>query len=392
MAVEIKMPNLSQTTDEVKLIKWLVKEGDEIKKGDLLCEVETDKVNMEVESFADGVVLKLDGKQGEQIKTGSVIAVLGEKGEVASLTPVSKEENSKKEESPKSEDKKENHKIPEKALPKVRATKLVQRLAEKNNIDLSEVEGTGPRGTITKKDLENYTNNKKIEDKSHKDSIEDSEFWSLTPNQQAVSANLYKSKTSIPHYYLKMEVLADSLLKTRNVAESSNKISMYSYFVYYCSKALEKFPRLNGYFKENKIYKNSGINIGFAVAADDELYVPIIEDANKKLLQGIDQEVKWLAAKAQNKKLEPDDISGGTFTISNLGIYPINEFYGVINYPQAVLLAIGKIQKTLIVNNDNSISIRNIFNITGSFDHRIANGAQAASFLTEIKRLLEEVK
>ena len=188
-----------------------------------------------------------------------------------------------------------------------------------------------------------------------------------------------------------MEILADSLLKTRNAVESGNKISIYSYLIHYCAKALERYPRLNGYFKDNKIYKNSQMNIGFAVASDDELYVPIIKDVNEKHLQEIDQEIKWLAANAQNKKLEPKDISGRTFTISNLGIYPIDEFYGVINYPQAVLLGMGQIGKKLKIADDNTIAIRNVFNVTGSFDHRIANGAQAASFLTEIKRLLEEV-
>lgn len=389
MVVEIKMPNLSQTTDEVKLIRWMVKKDDRVKKGDILCEVETDKVNMEVESFADGMVLKLDGEPGQQVKTGSLIAVLGEKGESVSQANVSKEENFEKEESPEREEKEEDRRTPEKALSKIRATKLVQRLAEKNNIDLAELEGTGPRGTITKKDLEYYINSKKDNDESSKGSTE--EYWSLTPNQQAVSANLYKSKTSIPHYYLKMEILADSLLKTRNAVESGNKISIYSYLIHYCAKALEKYPRLNGYFKDNKIYKNSQMNIGFAVASDDELYVPIIKDVNEKHLQEIDQEVKWLAAKAQNKKLEPKDISGGTFTISNLGIYPIDEFYGVINYPQAALLGVGQIGKKLKIADDNTMAIRDVFNITGSFDHRIANGAQAASFLTEIKRLLEEV-
>ncbi len=387
MAVEIKMPNLSQTTDEVKLLKWSVKEGDRVKKGDILCEVETDKVNMEVESFADGFVIKLIGDPEQQIKTGTIVAVLGDKGEIVNLNSISKDGDPEKEISLKMREK--DNKIPEKTLPKIRATKLVQRLADKKNIVLAEVEGTGPRGTITRKDLENYINNEKT--KKSTDKVE-KEYWSLTPNQQAVSANLTKSKSSIPHYYLKSEVLADNLLKNRNSAESGEKLSMYSYFIYYSAKVLEEHPRLNGYFKDNKVYKNNQINIGFAVASDDELYVPIIKEANKKKLHEIDREVKLLAGKSQDKRLEPGDISGGTFTISNLGIYPINEFYGVINYPQAVLLAIGNIQKILNVNDDNSLSIRSIFNITGSFDHRIANGAQAASFLTEIKRLLEEVK
>ena len=386
MAVEIKMPNLSQTTDEVKLLRWLVKEGDKVKKGDILCEVETDKVNMEVESFTDGFVIKLNGEPEQPIKTGTIIAVLGEKGETADIVPVSKDEVSGKKEDAKIKEGEKDNTIFEKPLYRIRATKLVQKLADKNNVDLAEVTGTGPRGTIIKKDLDDYINKKKTERST------DKEYWEPTPNQQAVSANLSKSKSSIPHYYLKSEVLVDDLLKSRNSVKIENKLSMYSYFIYYSAKVLEKYPRLNGYFKNNRVYKNNHINIGFAVASDDELYVPIVEDANKKQLEEIDIEVKLFATKAQDKKLEPGDISGGTFTISNLGIYPVNEFYGVINYPQAVLLAIGKIQKILKVNDDDSLSIRNVLNVTGSFDHRIANGAKAAAFLTEIKRSLEEVK
>jgi len=376
MAVEIMMPNLSQTTDEVKLVKWLVEEGDKVKKGDMLCEVETDKVNMEVESFADGTVLKINTEEGRQVKTGEVIAVLGEAGEEIEKTQEEKNDKAFQ----------YKNQITKETEPKIRATKLVERLADKSNVDLAMVKGTGPGGTITKADLEDY-----IKGIASTDVNEQKSFWELSPNRQAVSANLSRSKKEIPHFYLKAEVSAEEIIASRNSAEGENKLSFYSYLVYCSAKALKKFPQLNGYFKDNRIYKNSHINIGIAVASGDELFVPVIKDASEKTLNQIDSEVKRLAAKAQNKKLEPADISGGTYTITNLGIYPVDEFYGVINYPQAALLAVGKIRKVLKVDEAENISIKSVFNITISFDHRIANGAIAASFLGQVKKLLEEV-
>ena len=392
MPIKVKMPNLSQTTDEVKLLRWLVKEGEKVKKGDILCEVETDKVNMEVESFTDGMVLKLIGEPENQIKAGSVIAVIGKEGEELTEKPDVDIKTSEEKKELKNDLNVDKYKRIKKSPPKVRATKLVQSLAAKKSVDLSEVKGTGPRKTITKKDLEDYIESKKkgiVE--SQKIIDKNQKYYNLTPNQQAVSSNLVKSKENIPHYYLKAEIFADNLIKKRiNDKKAGRIISMYSYFVFYSAKALERFPKLNGYFKDSRIYKNSQINVGFAVASEDELYVPVIKEANSKNLYKIDEEVKWLVSKAQNKKLEPEDISGGTFTISNLGIYPIDEFYGIINYPQAVLLATGRIKKTLSITDDNNMTVRNVFSITGSFDHRIANGALAASFLTEMKKLLEE--
>ncbi len=376
MAIEIKMPNLSQTTNEVKLLKWLVKEGDEVKKGDPLCEVETDKVNMEVESFTDGIVLKINAKKDQQVKTGEVIAIFSKKNKEIKKTSEERKDKA-------TQKKKE---ATEKPTPKIKATKLVERLADKSNIDLSKVKGTGPRGIITKVNLEDY-----IKDGTKAGISEQENFWKLSPNQQAVSANLSKSKKEIPHFYLKAEVLAEALLASRNSAGDEKKLSIYSYLVYCSAKALQRFPQLNGYFKDNRIYKNSHINIGIAIASGDELYVPVIKDANEKTLHQIDSEVKWLASKAQDKKLKPEDISRGTYTITNLGIYPVVEFYGVINYPQVALLAVGKIRKVLKVDEDNNISIKSVFNITFSFDHRVANGARAASFLGQLKKFLEEV-
>lgn len=402
MTTEIKMPNLGQTTDEVKLLKWYIKKGQKVKKGDLLCEVETDKTTMDVESFGEGIVLKLNAEPDSVINAGSVIVVLGDSGEKEELKI---EIEDKKEDQritregrkPKQSNKDLNKaKTLNEVSSDVKATKLVKNIAIKKNIDLGKVKGTGPGGMVTKSDLGEYLESIKtrslIEEKKDTELKETEEVYTLTPNQQAVSANLSKSKSNIPHYYLKTTVVADNLVTRREkIKEKTGKaISMYSYFIYAAARALKKFPRLNGYFKDNKIYLYKNINIGFAVAEEDELYVPVIHDASVKEITEIDTEVKFLVLKTQDKRLEREDISGGTFTISNLGTYPIDEFYGIINFPQAVLLAIGKISKILKIEDDNKMSIKSAFTIAGSFDHRIANGVQAAEFLGEVKKILEE--
>ncbi|MBC8388606.1 MAG: 2-oxo acid dehydrogenase subunit E2 [Actinobacteria bacterium] len=402
MTTEIRMPNLGQTTDEVKLLKWYIKKGQKVKKGDLLCEVETDKTTMDVESFGEGIVLKLNAEPDSVINAGSVIAILGDSGEKAELKVEIEDKKedqhiTREERKPKQSNKDLNKvKTLNELSSDVKATKLVKNIAIKKNIDLGKVKGTGPRGMVTKSDLEEYLESIKtrslIEEKKDTELKETEEVYALTPNQQAVSANLSKSKSNIPHYYLKTTVVADNLvIKREKIKEKTGKsISMYSYFIYAAAKSLKKFPRLNGYFKDNKIYLYRNINIGFAVAEEDELYVPVIHDASVKEITEIDTEVKFLVSKTQDKRLEREDISGGTFTISNLGTYPIDEFYGIINFPQAVLLAIGKIGKILKIEDDNKMSIKSTFTISGSFDHRIANGVQAAEFLAEVKKILEE--
>jgi len=398
MTTEIKMPNLGQTTDEVKLLKWYIKKGQKVKKGDLLCEVETDKTTMDVESFGEGIVLKLNAEPDSVINAGSIIAVLGDSGEKVELkVEIEDKHITKDERKPKQSNKDLNKaKTLSELSSDVKATKLVRNIAIKKNIDLGKVKGTGPGGMVTKSDLEKYLESIKtrslMEDKKDTELKETEEVYALTPNQQAVSANLSKSKRNIPHYYLKTTVVADNLvIKREKIKEKTGKaISMYSYFIYAAARALKKFPRLNGYFKDNKIYLYNSINIGFAVADEDELYVPVIHDANVKEIIEIDTEVKFLVSKTQDKRLGREDISGGTFTISNLGTYPIDEFYGIINFPQAVLLAIGKISKILKIEDNNKMSIKSAFTIAGSFDHRIANGVQAAEFLGEVKRILEE--
>jgi pyruvate dehydrogenase E2 component (dihydrolipoamide acetyltransferase) len=411
MSKKITMPQLAQTTDEVKLIKWLVKEGEDVKRGQALCEVETDKSNMELESFESGSVLKLLAEAGQVIPAGQVIAVIGEKDEKFSAEKYTGKDLNADTQKPdgkseltlnKSESTESRGILKEPDLnnnqasvnEEFRATVIVKNIAKIKNIDLRLVKGTGPQGIITKDDLERFVK------ESPQQELPDE--YILSKSQLAIARNLTASKSQIPHYYIKTNINADLFLKwrdnnsiSRNSGLSDNsgvngKISMYAILVLAAAKALKKFPKINGYFKENKIVLRKKINIGFAVAQGEELFVPVIKNADDKSIFEIDKEVKSLVAKTRSGKFEEGDLSEGTFTISNLGMYDADEFSAIINPPQAGILAVGKIKKVLHVDELEKIGIRNEFTVTGSFDHRIVNGKSGAQFLHEFKKTIEE--
>jgi len=431
VAVEITMPALSQTTDEVRFIRWLVHEGDSVKKGDPICEVETDKTTMEVESFEGGTVLKLISKPEEEVSAGTVIALLGRAGEKLSVgAETSSSESSKSyvTEPIVGAGPSGTTGSPDGAAPskKIRATNLVQTLARKKRIDLRHVQGSGPRGLITKKDLESHEKRgprssagkeqipaQTAEEKSKKAIPKDTATKRkrtfslkkappgaqllrteipLSDHQLAVAKNLRKSKIEAPHYYMKTTVWMDSLLEKREhtTHPDGEKLSFSACFIRAAARALGQFPRMNGSFKDGRIQLFERINIGFSVSSGEELHVPVIRDADKKSLNEIDREVKLLVSKAQNGRLEAEDLAGGSFTITNLGAYPVDEFYAVINPPQAGILAFGRVRKTLFVDAGDDITIRSACSLSASFDHRVVNGAQGASFLEKCKTILEE--
>ncbi|MEI7615091.1 MAG: dihydrolipoamide acetyltransferase family protein [Actinomycetota bacterium] len=434
MSKEIIMPQLGQTTDEVKLIKWLVEEGQDVKRGQALCEVETDKSNMELESFESGSVLKLIAQAGQVIPTGQVIALIGEKGEDISkdrhmVKNINAETNRQVENSELLSDK---SKFTDAKLKSVqsggpsnepgsnrmdtagsntqdtnslnsrqtfineefKASPIVKNIAKIKNIDLRQVRGTGPQGIITKDDLGKYLTGSQAEELPDE--------YVLSKNQVAVARNITASKSLIPHYYIKTIINADPFLKWRgnnlaagnsNSADSpgsKGKISVYAMLVFAAANTLKKFPKLNGYFRENKILLRKNINIGFAVGQGEELFVPVIKRADTKSIFEIDKEVKSLIAKSVSQVFEEGDLTEGTFTISNLGMYDVDEFCAIINPPQAGILAAGKIKKVLYVDEFEKIGIRSEFTVTGSFDHRIVNGKTGAQFLQELKKTIEE--
>ena len=433
MAVEIPMPRLSQTTDEVRLIRWLVKEGDRVSKGQALCEVENDKTTMEVESFAAGTVLRLAGQPDSAISSGTVIAVLGEPGErvpaasgaAASAAPAAAASVGQPAPAEPAAAR------PAAVLPAVaeppaagpqppgvRATPLVRNLARKHGVDLSKVRGTGARGLITHEDLEAW-----LRDRTAGAAVAAGTAGTATPSpapaqqapggsprpapaqpaatpssiplsvhQKAVARAVTAAKTQVPHYYLKTRVFADRLLawRTANRRADGGAVAIDALLVWACARALLRHPRLNGTFAEERILASPQANVGVAVAAGEELHVPVIRQAESKDIREIDRELASLAAKAQAGRLQLTELAGGTFTITNLGMYPIEEFAAVLNAPQLAILAAGRIRKELAVAEDESLRVRAVLTLTGSFDHRAVNGAQGAAFLAEIKRILEE--
>jgi len=381
MVTKIIMPQLAQTTDELKFIKWLVSEGEDVKRGQSICEVETDKVTMEVESYAEGRVLKLIASPDTIIKSGEVIAVIGEPGE---SFDVGSDKAGEKIEARQEEMEIKKPETSEKAIKdeqeiesqsEIKATSLVKNLAKQKNIDLSKIKGTGSQGYITRDDVEKYEK-----------SMNKEEVIELSRSQMAVARNLLRSKTEIPHYYLKKEISADLYLK---IKESGQSISMYSVLIFAAAKALEQMPIMNGYFKDNKVFLRREINVGFALSVCDDLYVPVIRNADTKELSLIDKEIKALAKKANDFHLEASDISGGTFTITNLGMFDIDEFAAIINPSQSGIISIGRLKTVQFSEKDGTVKNKNILTLVGSFDHRYVNGKLGAEFINNFTEIFE---
>jgi pyruvate dehydrogenase E2 component (dihydrolipoamide acetyltransferase) len=401
MATEIKMPPLSQTTDTVTLVEWLVKEGDEIEKGQPIADVETDKVTMQVESFTAGTVLKCVCSAGTEVPVGGIIAYIGKAGEqVPDAAGVS---SAAVKELPA------NGAAGAKELPVggkaprqdgVKATPLVRNFASKRGVDLTRVEGSGPKGLIVKADVVRCLERGGAAEAGAAVGAASAAAGvpvppgatekSLSRNQQAVGRNLSRSAREIPHYTVRSTVYLDAALSWREKHETGLKVSIYSLYVYAAAKALKKFSGINGYFSDNVHYVYRDVNIGIAVAHLNELYVPVIRQADTKSMEEIDKEVRWLTAKTQNGKLEPEDISGGTFTISNLGVYAVDDFSAIISPGQAAILAIGRARKQVVVDEHDRMAVRQGVVLTGSFDHRIVNGAEGAAFLERMKGILEK--
>jgi len=389
IVVEIKMPNLSQTTNEVMLIKWLIEPGDIVKKGQALCEVESDKSVMEVESFTNGTVLQLLAEANTSIEAGTVIALIGEPGEKIKKTQKISEKNQVYDLN-KRESRKVNIEKKDKERKIVRASILVKNLAAKKNVDLLKIKGSGPNNLITLTDLNDYIKYGEKKEK-HKVMIEEEH---LSQYQISTARNLVLSKSSIPHYYLNIQILMEGILKLRASLKlkQTEKISMYTFFIYAASRALREVPRVNAYFKNNKIFYFKEINIGIAISAGNDLYVPVIKNSDQKEIEEINKEVIELIKKTKDQNLTPEEIAGGTFTISNLGTHEIDEFYPIINPSQAGILGIGRAKKTFIIKNDNSFAIQSVCRISGCFDHRIVNGEQGAEFMDKFKKILEEIE
>ena len=429
MAEIIRMPKMSDTMEEGVIAGWLKKVGDDIKSGDILAEVETDKATMELESYDDGFLLHIGVNDGDSVPVDGVIAIIGEKDENIDevLKDISNEKNTSEleDENPqeiedieeekeekfeevkeeKVEEQKEeansNSKIDTidvnfpKDESRIKASPLAKKLAEEKGVDISKVKGSGEGGRIIKEDIKNF----KPSDSSQTETIKlpqihSSEFYDEVPVSQmrkTISKRLAESKFSAPHFYLTMEINMDNCIEGRNkINETSDvKISFNDIIVKACAVALRKHPMVNASYLTDKMRINHHIHIGVAVAVDDGLLVPVIKFADNKSLSHISSEVRNLATRAKNKDLQPSDWEGNTFTISNLGMFGIEEFTAIINPNDACILAVGGIKNTPIIKNDEIVA-GNVMKVTLSCDHRIVDGAIGSAFLKTLKELIED--
>ena len=425
MAEIIRMPKMSDTMEEGVIAGWLKKVGDEVKSGDILAEVETDKATMELESYDDGFLLHVGVKDGESVPVDGVIAIIGEKGENIDdiLKEVSNEQNNneavdakdekeeivdeddpidenlevkEEEEVKNTEDKIEDINIDfSNVSDRIKASPLAKKLASEKGVDISMVKGSGDGGRIIKEDIENFKHSENIPTKEVKlPEIYSEESYEEIPVSQmrkTISKRLAESKFSAPHFYLTMEIDMDNCIDGRNkINETSDvKISFNDIIIKAAAVSLRKHPMVNASFLTDKIRVNNHIHIGVAVAVDEGLLVPVIRFADNKSLTHISTEVRNLAGKAKNKELQPSDWEGNTFTISNLGMFGIDEFTAIINPNDACILAVGGIKNTPVVKNGEIVP-GNVMKVTLSCDHRIVDGAIGSGFLKTLKELIED--
>ena len=407
----IKMPRLSDTMEEGTVSSWLVNIGDQVKEGDILAEIETDKATMEFESFYEGTLLYIGINEGETALVDSLLAIIGEENAdfQSVLKNVDESENldiSKPEQLNEIEELKEKPVIENQdqiSSNRVLASPLAKKIAKEKNIDLSTVHGSGDNGRITKLDVETHfskspqtTKENKLEKQSIpkvENIVEGTESFEEIENSQmrkAIARRLKESKFSAPHYYLNIECDMDNAIAFRKQYNTlpDTKISFNDIIVKACAIALKLHPRVNSQWFEDKMRLNHHVHVGVAVGVPDGLVVPVIRFANEKSLTDIGLEVKDFASKSRDKKLSPNDMEGSTFTVSNLGMFGINEFTSIINQPNSAILSVGSIVQKPVVK-DNKIQIGNNMKLTLACDHRTVDGVTGSLFLETLKGYIE---
>ena len=414
MANVVHMPALSDTMEEGTLVAWHKKVGDSVESGELLAEIETDKAVMEFQSFFDGVLLHIGVNEGESVPVDAVIAVIGQEGEdYQSLLDGAASDAGAAEpaETPAPEVLEAVEAPLSEAAPttaatasgddRIKASPLAKAMAKEEGIDLGQVKGTGDDGRIVKRDIEAYLKQPKpaapqpvaqpaapVALPEPEGQYEDTKVSQM---RKTIARRLSQSKYTAPHFYLTMEINMDKLIAARQQIKqlTETKISFNDFVVKAAAKALQAHPNINAAWMGDAIRTYSYVNMGVAVAIDEGLVVPVVRNADAKSLSQIATEIRELAGKARDRKLTPDEMSGNTFTISNLGMFGIDEFTAIINSPDACILAVGAIQPKLVLS-DGAVKETQVMKVTLSCDHRVVDGASGAKFLQTLKSILEE--
>jgi len=402
MAEIVRMPKLSDTMTEGVVAKWHKKVGDKVNEGDLLADIETDKATMEFESFEDGILLHIGIEEGGSSPVDEVLAIIGEKGaDVDTLLKANKA--NKQKETPTVEKKstttnpvaakKESAPVSVQKTTaslgntRIIASPLAKKIAAEKNINLALVNGTGDGGRIIKKDIENYNGAGAV---SNFVGVEKYTEEPVSQMRKTIARRLGESKFTAPHFYLTLDIDMDNVINARKSINeiAPVKISFNDIIIKAVAVALKKHPVVNSSWLVDKIRRNEHVNIGVAVAVEDGLLVPVVRYADGKTLSQISGEVKDYAQRAKDKKLQPQDWEGSTFTISNLGMFGIEEFTAIINPPDACILAIGGTKQVPVVK-DGKIVPGNIMKVTLSCDHRVVDGVAGSQFLQTFKKYME---
>lgn len=444
---EVNMPRLSDTMEEGTIAHWLKKPGDEVKKGDVLAEIETDKATMDLESFDVGVLEQIMVQEGETVPIGQVIATIGTGAAQDAAAPSAQQSAAVAGESVQAQgrradssvepaeaaasltqDAQEQRTTPQRERSAydgssngsaIKASPVARRIAEEHNIDLAQIQGTGPKGRIVRDDIEDFLEQgaaakstpssptttppvapaaTSLPPQTPADAAQttmpaDSEVTTLSRVQMLIARRLAESKQTIPHFYVSSEIdMTDTLAMRQtfnaDAGEGGAKVSVNDLIVKACALALEKFPDVNSSFKDGQLVRYKRINVGIAVDVPAGLVVPVIREANIKGVRSIARESKALIEKARINKLAPTDLEEGTFSVSNLGMMDVTDFIAVINPPQSAILAVASTHKQFVPIDGQPV-IRDLMKVTLSADHRILYGAVVARFLQEVKQLLQ---
>lgn len=402
----ITMPKLSDTMTEGTLVKWLKKEGDSVEMGDVIAEVETDKATMEMEAFDEGVLKKIFVAEGQSAKVGDKIALVladGESEDAVETAAAPQTGSTAKPEENSSPAKAASSPQPAPAAGRVKASPLAKKIAAERGVALSAVAGTGPGGRIVAKDVPEKSAAPAPSGQSASaptpikiESTGGSEKRvELTGMRRVIADRLLASKTQIPHFYLTIEADAAPLMRLRKEVNAANeaggqpKITVNDFVLLAVARAAGQHPKVNAAWGGDHVMEFGSVNLSVAVAVDDGLITPVIRDAQKLSLREISAAVKDLAARARSKKLKPEEYAGGTITVSNLGSYGIEQFYAIVNPPQAMILAIGAIVNKPVVNTKGEIVAGQRMTVSLSADHRVVDGALGAEYLASLRKLIE---
>lgn len=411
----VLMPRLSDTMEVGVIAGWHKNVGDAVKKGEVLAEIETDKATMELESYKNGTLLHIGAAKGEKIPVNGLLCIIGEKGKVdvdaiiaAAKGGTSTPTASKIADAPAAATPEQTTTVASASENngRVKASPLAKKLAAEKGIDINSISGSGDGGRIIKADIDNFKAQPASIQKAEQATASSSaptvnvptftagqESFTDIPNSQmrnVIAKRLGESKFTAPHFYLKMEINMDNAMTARTQLNEASpvKISFNDMVVKAAALALRQHPAVNASWMGDKIRRYGHVHIGIAVAIEDGLIVPVVRFADQKTLPQIAAESKDLAGKAKNKKLQPNEFSGNTFTISNLGMMDIDEFTAIINPPDSCIMAVGRI-KEVVVRKGDGFAVSNVMKVTLSCDHRSVDGAIGAAFLQSVKKYLE---